>query len=125
MRKFRFDDEAVFIQKGTVVRFPEGNNIIFGQDFTWWSGLPHDRDFWVHDVLESDGRPDILVLKADGYGVIMEEANKRGLNPDKSYGNGAVYIYLDKRYLDWGSNLQEFLDRCMKEKTNEKENEKE
>ena len=58
------------------VRLPENNQATYWMDFSYWEGLPSDRDFFVLPH-QCEGW---VTLVADGYGA-------RG-----SYGSGSVFI---------------------------------
>jgi len=66
------------------LRFKEGNRIVYGQDFGWHIGVPHDVDFEVTNNF--DGK---ITLRAKGYGLLAEDG---GGHDD--YGNGSITVYL-------------------------------
>jgi hypothetical protein len=59
------------------VIFKKGNKIKFGQDHSFWQGVPPGVDFEVTPF--PDNR---FVLRAPGYGIVGGD-----------YGNGALYVY--------------------------------
>lgn len=65
--------EAMLMQ--TRLKFPEGNKILYGQDFALWVGVPHDVEFEVVRV-ERNG----MWLKGPGYG-------------GGPYGNGPILVF--------------------------------
>jgi hypothetical protein len=64
-----------------LIRFKEGNQIKYYQDFQCWQGIPSGIDFKVETL--SDGN---FVLTAYGYGQ-LEPYDKH------SYGNGNIFPY--------------------------------
>jgi len=62
------------------MKFPEDNNIVYGQDFGWFVGIPSNVDFEIESV--EDNR---IILIADDYGRLDKK--------DK-YGNGSICVYL-------------------------------
>jgi len=58
----------------TKIRFPDGNRILYGQDFSYHRGLPSDIDF---EIVEYDENR--AILKGPGYGGLP-------------YGNGRISI---------------------------------
>lgn len=59
------------------MKFPEDNNIVFGQDHSWWVNIPHDVEFEIDEIWK-DGK---IWLKGPGYG-------------GEPYGNGSIVVYL-------------------------------
>lgn len=68
------------------MKFRRDNKIIYGQDHSFFRGIPHGVDFRVERFCK-----DRFKLIADGYGCL-----KRG----DHYGNGAIYPYPTKRQRD-------------------------
>ena len=64
---------------GTVVRFPEDNELVMFQDFRWWKGIPSGVDF----VIEKKANTSEYWLSADGFG---------NLTKPNSYGNGKIAV---------------------------------
>ena len=62
------------------VRFPEGNDASYFQDFAAWCGLPSDRRFYIYATQQNGGLQDEprYRLRADGYGT------------RENYGNGSI-----------------------------------
>ena len=56
------------------IKLPKDNNLSYGQDFSFWNGIPSEIEF---EVEESDN---YYILRGKGYGA-------------KEYGNGALYLY--------------------------------
>lgn len=66
------------------MKFKKGNKIHFGQDFSYYMGIPHNVNFKVVRF-----GMDAYKLVADGYGL---------LDKPNAYGNGALYPHgLTKR----------------------------
>jgi len=67
----------------------ENNEILYGQDFNFYKGLPSGIEFeakvfkWENDI------PTEIVLESYGYGKLSPYDNK-------SYGNGKIYVYLSR-----------------------------
>jgi hypothetical protein len=66
------------------VEFKEGNNINFGQDFSFWNELPSDVRFYPKNEINNS-----ICFVGDRYGITQKE-NKYGLSGE--YGNGCVYV---------------------------------
>lgn len=64
--------------EGAKIRFPKGNRIPYGQDFSMKRGIPSDVEFTVVLILETEDHR--FQLRGPGYG---EKDN---------YGNGAIYV---------------------------------
>ena len=58
------------------MKFPKGNKVIYGQDFGWKVGIPHD----IHFQVEFTGN--LMRLTGPGYGI------------KNNYGNGPLHISL-------------------------------
>ena len=58
-----------------MMRFPEGNKILYGQDFAFWVGVPHDVEFEVVKVWKGG-----MWLRGPGYG-------------GEPYGNGPILVF--------------------------------
>jgi hypothetical protein len=67
------------------VRFSSDNEIRFGQDHSFWKGLPDDIQFYPIEETQNG----LMVFVGDGYGILPKHkvAGK--------YGNGAVYVFKD------------------------------
>jgi hypothetical protein len=65
----------------------KNNEILYGQDFNFYKGLPSGIEFEAKVFKWKDNEPEEIVLESYGYGK---------LNPydNKSYGNGNIYVYL-------------------------------
>ena len=59
------------------IKFPDDNDIVFGQDHAWWVGVPSNLTFEVDEIWK-DGK---VWLSAPGYG-------------GEPYGNGKILVYL-------------------------------
>lgn len=60
------------------IRFPDGNEIPYGQDFCIYHGIPSDRDFAVVQIW--DGLDGGVWFEAPGYGAKGD------------YGNGRIFV---------------------------------
>lgn len=65
---------------GTVVSFPDNNEMVFFQDFNWWKGIPANVEFKIESAIKSN---DEFWLVADGYG---------NLSKPNCYGNGKILV---------------------------------
>jgi hypothetical protein len=65
---------------GTQVSFEEDNNLIFGQDLSWWQNVPSDVTFTVDGYMTEKSKITGVWLRASGYG-------------GKPYGNGRILVY--------------------------------
>jgi hypothetical protein len=59
------------------IRFPKGNRIAFWMDFSWFVGVPSDRNFYIRRQVPNHDSWDIV---ARGYGVAGD------------YGNGSIMV---------------------------------
>lgn len=64
------------------MKFPEGNKIVYGQDFAMRWGIPHNVEFEIDSITLSH-----ITLRGDGFGAGLD--GKGG-----EYGNGAICIRL-------------------------------
>ena len=64
------------------MRFTKGNNLAYGQDFTFHRGMPDGVEFDV-DVVDASSSEPLVKLRAEGYGA---------LGRGSDYGNGALYL---------------------------------
>lgn len=63
------------------MKFPEDNKIRFGQDFSFWEGIPSDVEFKVEQKIDEK-----YVLSAYGYGLQIK-------GDSKAYGCGKLYVW--------------------------------
>jgi hypothetical protein len=63
------------------MKFPEDNKIRFGQDFSFWEGIPSDVEFKVEQKIDKK-----YVLCAYGYGLQIK-------GDSKAYGCGRLYVW--------------------------------
>jgi hypothetical protein len=63
------------LKKLTRIRLPAGNKIPYGHDFSFYSGIPSDVDWYIHKV--ENGTASLVRL---GYGV------------ERHYGGGCLLV---------------------------------
>lgn len=63
--------------------FEEGNKIKYGQDFSFWQGIPAGVDFRV-SKFDSKSKCPRFKLTAFGYGDLSRPGG---------YGNGSLYVF--------------------------------
>lgn len=72
-------DRKLYLNK--FFKFPKKNNILWGQDFSYFTGnAPADVKFELHEFINNER----VTLRAYGYGIIGHDS--------KSYGNGAICV---------------------------------
>lgn len=70
------DEKIIAMQ----VKFPENNQFRYGQDFSYWIGVPCEIKF------EAEECDEFYILRADGYGSV------------KDYGNGALFLFKKQEF---------------------------
>ena len=78
---------------GTVVSFPENNEMVMFQDFRWWKGIPSNIEFKIESIANESA--DEFWLVADGDGNLLK------LN---CYGNGKIAV--KRKYILEALSLQ-------------------
>ena len=66
---------------GTVVSFPENNEMVMFQDFRWGKGIPSNIEFKIESIANKSA--DEFWLVADGFG---------NLSKPNCYGNGKIAV---------------------------------
>lgn len=82
--------------------FNEDNTIRFGQDFSFWEGVPADIPFTIARLNEEK-----IALTAIGYGV---------LDGQNHYGNGALFVGLYQLPLNIQNKCKEIFEKREEEK---------